>query len=507
MKSQPDPKQIAFRVAGAASSIASFWGTHGYLMHETQDIVLATTGAGILGGLIYAGLDVAFNHKKWLPRIAAGSIALTLAGLSVFTIYQTIKLPEEQARQAEATAAKEQAQRHHQTKTVAAKNKAAADREANQATQQNLTASIVELQAANTADRSSIKERQTQIDNGIRPKGNGNEIHQFRKDIRRREAEIKGIQNQILKLAAEFKTIEAKIPASAQAPAPSTTAHEIEYDTLARAALYDLATILFLLFGSFYRRQREENQSEEISTLQQALKTAQAQIRNASGINADTATLLTEAKTIIEQLKQQQVSALEAKDTATSQLIKLMLATGELLQTVEQEGEGIKRMLNTSTQHQQKFPEILQAAGTETENLQSAITTADQQKSDLQDAITTANKVIADANRLIAPAIKPVINLQSENSPPSPSKLNDADVFELLRNQSIPESGKGFLPVDLIQTHTGFGRIKAKKLLENAAKKGILASGPNGNGTVYFYPRTREEESTNNVISMTGARS
>ena len=493
-------KQNIFRVAGIASSVGSYWGTHGYLLHETQDQLLAVTGAGLLGAMIYFGLDAAFNLKHTGQRIVSGSVGLVLAGLSIFTVYQLIELPKEleaEARQEKAATDAESAQ---QKAIQAAYNKAAADRAAITAQTKTLKTEMANIKELNDADQISIKDREALIKKGIKPNGNTAAIRQIKKDMAERQKRVTTIQAELNTLTDKFTGIKVDLPAQSNAPATNTknsVLTGIKYDTLARAALYDSATFLFLLFGSFHRRKDDDNAADLKQVITQAKYWEEKFKQSLNHLeNAQLKTLSRGDE--LQALMNKNSKAVESHQV---RLQEVAAKSAELLQHLQQEKAGLTQLLNTSRQHQQRLPEILEVASAETKAMQSAINNATELKPQLQDAITACNKVIAGANSLIAPAIKPAITCNKSSKP----KMSTDEALQLLTNQSIDESDKGLLPVDLIQTQTGYGRIKAKNLLELAAENGILGSAPSGNGIVYFYPRKTEEKQVANVVSI-GAR-
>ena len=184
--------QTVFYVAGALTTAASIKGTGAYLMTETNgDLLLSTAGAVALGIAVYAGCEVAFNHKGAVKRVVAGFVAASAIALSSYTIYQHITLPLLEQQQAELrqqqTDAQAEAQRVRQQQEAVTQTL--------QQQQADLRQQIEDLRQFNATDASHV----TDLD-GSSQKGAAWQAVQLRKAIAERNTEI-GQHNGNLRLA------------------------------------------------------------------------------------------------------------------------------------------------------------------------------------------------------------------------------------------------------------------------------------------------------------------
>ena len=270
--------QTVFYVAGALTTAASIKGTGAYLMTETNgDLLLSTAGAIALGIAVYAGCEVAFNHKGAIKRVVAGFVAASAIALSSYTIYQHITLPLVEQHQAELrqqqTDARAEAQRVRQQQ--------AAVTQMLQQQQADLRQQIEDLRQFNAADASRV----TDLD-GSSQKGAAWQAVQLRKAIAERNTEIgqlmERLENYTQRLTAAPVTPVAE---TVQQHTPSNTAGvPLDQATLARASLYDLMTLLLVLFAGWFKTHKREQEQGQVVSLQaanQAAKDTLQQLQNA----------------------------------------------------------------------------------------------------------------------------------------------------------------------------------------------------------------------------------
>lgn len=256
--------QTGFYAAGALSTAASIKGTAGYLMTETNgDLLLATAGAVALGIAVYVGCEVAFNHRGTAKRVIAGLIAASAIALSSYTIYQHMTLPAVQAKQAEvraaATKAEAEAQRlrQQQDDAIAVLQQQQAD----------LRQQIDDLRQLNAADAARVAEL-----DAATFKGAAWQATSLRKIIEARNAEIAKISE---RLESYTKRLAAPVSQKAvtvyETAAPANNASvPLDYATLARACLYDLMTLLLVLFAGWFKTHKREQDKAELLSLQAA---------------------------------------------------------------------------------------------------------------------------------------------------------------------------------------------------------------------------------------------
>ncbi len=250
--------QTAFYLTGLATSVASAVGTGQYLMHETGgDYLLSGSAAAALGLAIYASWDVLFNHRGW-KRVAALAIALSCSGVSIATIYQNNWLPEQQRQQ--------QAQQQQADKTRADQAEAKATIKQQQA---DIRGALGDLNRLQETDRAMIADRVAMVEKGIRPNANNAAINKARDAMNTRRQRITELQNQLSGLTGQLLAMTT--PVAAEADNQPAVQDAVNIPRLARASLYDVMTLLFLLLGSWYRSQRTVKESLTAAGLEQAI--------------------------------------------------------------------------------------------------------------------------------------------------------------------------------------------------------------------------------------------
>lgn len=256
--------QTVFYVAGALTTAASIKGTGAYLMTETNgDLLLSTAGAIALGIAVYAGCEVAFNHKGAIKRVVAGFVAAAAIALSSYTIYQHITLPLLEQQQAELrqqqTDAQAEAQQVHQQQ--------AAVTQTLQQQQADLRQQIEDLRQFNATDASHV----TDLD-GSSQKGAAWQAVQLRKAIAERNTEIgqlmKRLENYTQRLTATPVTPVAETVQ--QNTSSNTAGVPLDRAILARASLYDLMTLLLVLFAGWFKTHKCEKDRTELLSLKAA---------------------------------------------------------------------------------------------------------------------------------------------------------------------------------------------------------------------------------------------
>ncbi len=393
-----------FYTAGLVTSVASAFGTGNYLMHETGgDVLLAGSAATALGAAIYFGWDVVFNHKG-VRRLPALAMAITLSAVSTWTIYQNNWLPEQQRQQ------QIQQQKADENKAGQAEAKATIKQQ-----QADIRAALGDLNRLQDTDRAMIAGRVAMVKKGIRPNANNAAISKAREAMDTRRQRITELQNQLSGLTEQLlvMTTLAVAEVNSQSIVQSDT---VNIPRLARASLYDVMTMLFLLLGSWYRSQ---------------------------------------------------------------QAVKDSLTTAGLGRAISQ--------LNSAA-------EIAEAKRT------GALQVAEELEQRIQKAIYTCNESLADATEALT-GVREAVTTTSE-------QLSDKAAIILLENRRIKANGKGNLTAAIIQKATGWGRPRAKQLLEDAHAKGILARTAHGNAWVYSYPSKQEQQTElpDNVFQLSNTR-
>jgi hypothetical protein len=256
--------QTVFYVAGALTTAASIKGTGAYLMTETNgDLLLSTAGAVALGIAVYAGCEVAFNHKGAVKRVVAGFVAAAAIALSSYTIYQHITLPLLEQQQAELR----QQQTDAQAEAQRVRQQQAAVTQTLQQQQADLRQQIEDLRQFNATDASHV----TDLD-GSSQKGAAWQAVQLRKAIAERNTEIshlmKRLENYTQRLTATPVTPVAETVQ--QNTSSNTAGVPLDRAILARASLYDLMTLLLVLFAGWFKTHKREKDRTELLSLKAA---------------------------------------------------------------------------------------------------------------------------------------------------------------------------------------------------------------------------------------------
>lgn len=410
----PSIQQAIFSLSGAATTIASAMGTYSYLLHETgNDITLAGSAAAAMGCAIYAGWDVFFNHTGW-RKLPALTIAVVLSAISTWTIYESTSQHKQQTDY-----------QQRQQEQNSENEKQAAIREVLEQQQTDTRVALSDLKAMQATDQARLTDRQEQIEKGIKPTANHAAITATAAAMDKRSQRIAQLQDQLSELTNKILTVTQQgKPANApQGTGSQSAADAVDYPRLARAALYDTLTFLFLLLGSWYRNQRTTEESAEVIGLQQAI----------SQLNT-------------------------AADIADS-----------------------KR--------------------------QGALQVAEQLEQRIQKAIITCNEALAGVTEALTPVTESLTGV-TDAATAEQDQLSENAAIILLENRQIKANGNDNLTTSIIQQATGWGRNRAKKLLENAHKKGILTRATHGNAWVYSYATGQEQqlELPGNVFQLSNAR-
>lgn len=256
--------QTVFYVAGALTTAASIKGTGAYLMTETNgDLLLSTAGAIALGIAVYAGCEVAFNHKGAVKRVVAGFVAAAAIALSSYTIYQHITLPLAKQHQAELR----QQQTDAQAEAQQVRQQQAAVTQTLQQQQADLRQQIEDLRQFNATDASHV----TDLD-GSNQKGAAWQAVQLRKAIAERNTEIGQLMGRLENYTQRLTaTPVTPVAETAQQNTPSNTADvPLDRAILARASLYDLMTLLLVLFAGWFKTHKREKDRTELLSLKAA---------------------------------------------------------------------------------------------------------------------------------------------------------------------------------------------------------------------------------------------
>ena len=270
--------QTVFYVAGALTTAASIKGTGAYLMTETNgDLLLSTAGAIALGIAVYAGCEVAFNHKGAVKRVVAGFVAAAAIALSSYTIYQHITLPLAKQHQAELR----QQQTDAQAEAQQVRQQQAAVTQTLQQQQADLRQQIEDLRQFNATDASHV----TDLD-GSNQKGAAWQAVQLRKAIAERNTEIGQLMGRLENYTQRLTaTPVTPVAETVQQNTSSNTADvPLDRAILARASLYDLMTLLLVLFAGWFKTHKREQEQGQVVSLQaanQAAKDTLQQLQNA----------------------------------------------------------------------------------------------------------------------------------------------------------------------------------------------------------------------------------
>lgn len=503
----PSPTQAAFLLGGALSTAASIKGTWGYLITETNgDPIMSGIAAGAMGAIIYAGYEVAFNHRGAAKRLSAFAIAASFAVLSSCTIYQHINQPNVAA----STAATQQAAQRAQT----AADQARAQLEKQQA---DITATVGSLRRQNDAALHDIET--TTAQGG---KSAAWQLSALRKGLDTRNTEITALSAKSADIATQLAAQPA--PPAAATPITAETA-PLSWSMLARASLYEVTTALFLLFGSWYRTDRHGREQAQTITLQVAQREAdQARAGLEAAVSAARGLIQT-VTDATHTAQQAATAALEAGDTATTQADRALATATAALEA----GDTATHAADLAREAGDTADAAQTAALAAAQTAQGAGDTTTKNATDLLqklDASTTsANKTLAFLETSIAAA------LQSANQPantdwrvanPSANRseinlipdITNESILLMIKSLGISTDTKGRVTRDKIMEVTGWGKDRAKKSLEDAYQAGHLKARETGRGLEYYYalpadaetPKTPAELPLNNVITLPMAR-
>ncbi|OQX03436.1 MAG: hypothetical protein BWK73_39555 [Thiothrix lacustris] len=283
---------IIFYGAGVLSTAASVSGVFSYLMVENNAVgnllsiggVMSVGGSVGLGLSIYFGWEVAFNHKDVTKRMAAGLIATSAATLSGYTIYQNTVHPiMEQARTAQVEQATRAVQQQ-ETNTATLKQQ-----------QADLRQQIADLRQQNTTDAASMTALQASD-----KKGADWQAGQLRKGIETRHAEIAKLSERVENYTQRLTTTPESKTETDNQPTTTTDKPVVSWAMLARASMYEVMTALFLLFGSWYKTARKEEENAQAAALHVAIRTAQETLHTLQTVTNVATTALLQANTQTE---------------------------------------------------------------------------------------------------------------------------------------------------------------------------------------------------------------
>lgn len=477
--------QTLFHTAGLLSTVASVSGVFSYLMLENNaDTLLSIGGFMSVGGAvglglsIYFGWEVAFNHKGIAKRVAAGLIASSAALLSGYTLYQNAAHPIlEQAHTAQV---------EQETRTLQQQSTAAALLQQQQA---DLRTQMEDLRQQNKADTASIATLETSD-----KKGAAWQVVQLRKAIEARTAEITALSDRIENYTQRLTAtpdLTASNEGQGNVPAQPEQA-VVSWAMLARASMYEVMTALFLLFGSWYRANRREQDHAQATQLQTVTVAAQTALHDLQTATHTLGGVVAQANTLAAALDESRTNTRTLLTEIAEQLAHIHTKATEGAAIIQQQDRTSERLQAETTAMQA----LLVRATDTTEQLQQGVAPATTLLQDLQNTVVTCNGVIAHAKEAIAPAIetamacnRPAIETAMDGS----QQLNMDAAKNLLKTRNISPAEDGTVTLEVIMQATGWGRTKATELRESAYKCGYLSRESRGKGFTYSYNNGADE--------------
>jgi hypothetical protein len=478
--------QTLFHTAGLLSTVASVSGVFSYLMLENNaDTLLSIGGFMSVGGAvglglsIYFGWEVAFNHKGIAKRVAAGLIASSAALLSGYTLYQNAAHPIlEQAHTAQV---------EQETRTLQQQSAATAVLQQQQA---DLRTQMEDLRQQNKADTASIAtlEADTKAGEARQDKNATRQIAQLRKAIEVRTTEIgklsERVENYTKRLTA---TPEPKASNEGQGNVPVQPEQAVlSWAMLARASMYEVMTALFLLFGSWFRADRREQDHAQATQLQTVTVAAQTALHDLQTATHTLGGVVAQANTLAAALDESRTNTRTLLTEIAEQLAHIHTKATEGVAIIQQQDRTSERLQAETTTMQA----LLVRATETTAQLQQGVAPATTLLQDLQNTVVTCNGAIAHAKEAIAPAIetamacnRPAIATAMDGS----QQLNMDAAKKLLKTRSINPAEDGAVTLEVIMQATGWGRTKATELRESACKCGYLSRESRGKGFTYSY--------------------
>jgi hypothetical protein len=481
-----NPISHSLHLAGVGTTVASVMGSYQYLLVETQDQMMSAAFAAGLAICIYSGWEFAFNASRPSRRLIAAAIALSAAGISGYTVYQHNQYVAQQAADAAYQAQQTQADN------------------ANNAQRQTLVEQKTALQ--NTIDdlRKQNLNDQRQMDN-IDGKNKEWQAAQIRKLITERNAKIDAYNQQQNALITQINKLSEPIKIQ-------TKPIGFNLASLIRAGMFEIMTVLCLLFASWTRQEKQSSEAQQVETLESVTYRANAALaslaelnqysqtlvaqtqqqleQGAHTVNAATAKLIDIKQASVEHADQLHLALTNANTDAVSNLQNMentMLAMQQSAQKANQTIAQLNLNQNQTTQLLNDLTALIQSANDTESKLDNSHASAIRTLSHLHLQIETAKNCkssFAPANQI----------MQMEEGEPN-QKISKPDLILALKNRLIPTNERNRLPVDYLKSKTGLGKPTIMQVLDECEKLGILTN--TGNGYTYA-----DEASVSSIQTM-----
>ena len=244
----------SLHLAGFGTSVASVIGSYKYMLIESQSVPMSAAFATGLAVAIFFCWEFAFNSKRIKRRIAAALIALTAAGISGQTVFEY----------------------NHHLATVELQAKSDAEAATN-AAKQGASAEILkqqldELKTASDALRTqNATDLKTIADLSARDKKGADwQASQIRKEVDKRNQQIAANSDKSTTLSTQLNTNNKPTAATVVAP--------VTLMMIVRAYLFEVLTVLSILFASWMRADEKEGELEQTKPIIAAIASAEMAI-------------------------------------------------------------------------------------------------------------------------------------------------------------------------------------------------------------------------------------
>ena len=510
-----NPISHSLHLAGVGTTVASVMGSYQYVLVETQDQMMSAAFAAGLAICIYSGWEFAFNASRLSRRLIAAAIALSAAGISGYTVYQHNQYVAQQAADA--------AYQAQQTKADSANN---AQRQTLLEQKTALQNTIDDLRRQTAADQ---KQMET-----LDGKNKEWQAAQIRKLITERNAKIDAYNQQQNALITQINKLSEPIKIQ-------TKPLGFNLASLIRAGMFEIMTVLCLLFASWTRQEKQSSEAQQVATLESvtyranaALASLELALNQANDAKQATLAELNQySQTLVAQTQQQLEQGAHTVHEATAKLIDIKKAAisnlanyAERLQASVEHADQLQKTLSQTTSSAVAAYENLETAASNlNETAQKAnelrLTLADlnqhseQKCSALANIMHAANDTESKLDNSHASAIRTLnhLHMQIETAKNCKSsfahanqimqmeegeqnqKISKPDLILALKNRLIPTNDRNRLPVDYLKSKTGLGKPTILQVLDECEKLGILTN--TGNGYTYA-----DEASVSSIQTM-----
>lgn len=245
----------SLHLAGFGTSVASVIGSYKYMMIESQSVPMSAAFATGLAVAIFFCWEFAFNSKRIKRRAAAALIAIAAAGISGQTVFEynhhlaTVELQAKVDAEAAVSASKSS------ESTAILKQQLAELKTASDA-----------LRTQNDTDLKTIADLSASD-----KKGADWQANQIRKEVDKRNQQIAANGDKAAALSTQLTTANA-IHDATPVVVPITPM------MIVRAYLFEILTVLSLLFAAWIRLEAEEGELEQVKPLLAAITRAEAAI-------------------------------------------------------------------------------------------------------------------------------------------------------------------------------------------------------------------------------------